>query len=307
MSDDFTSRFPQPARTVHARWAPIYLSPIMGSPERLVVAVAAASSNGFHIESANALKRLECLYGSMAETALFAIEVAIDELRTALTASGPTALAEGALVFSGVTVGEVKEGEARTEKDLAITWMTALSSLYKFNRPAAKEGEVVVDFEQARATISDRLPILVLDHIRSVAPTLSQYFSEEIRSHRQRRATSGIAGVNIDYAGSKYVANFATLQASTQASSVDRIKRKMFDLKVRRDAEHGLFQPRSHEMIVFTPPRNSPLVTEAQQERLDDALSTLGEQSKSEGFDLLAMHEVPEIGRRVLEGEALAA
>lgn len=306
MSDNFASAFPQPVRTVRARWAPIYLSPIMGSPERLVVAVAVASERGFHLEAANALKRLECLYGPSAETALFAIEVATEELTTALAASGPSALTEGTLVFSGVTVGQVLEGEARTEKDLAITWMNALSSLYRTNEPMNEE-RGVVDLDPTRASQPDRLPVLVLDHVRTVAPPLIEYFSDEIRSHRRRRATSGIAGINIDYAGSKYVANFATLQVSTRAHSVDRIKRKMFDLKVRRDADHGLFEPRTHEMIVFTPPLDSPLITEGQRSRLDEALEDLTEQSKTEGFALLAMHAVPEIGHRLLQSERLAA
>ncbi|MFE0755079.1 hypothetical protein ACFW16_14075 [Inquilinus sp. NPDC058860] len=296
-----TSNFPRPEGTVRGRWAPIYLSPILGSPERFIIAVAAVGLQGFHIEAANALNRLECLYGVAAETALFAAEVALDELRTALATQGSAALAEGLLVFSGVSVGTVAEGEARSLEQLAKTWMGALSSLYRYEPPLTT---VEAHTEDGGAGASDRLPILVLEHVKQIAPRLSDYFSEHIRAHRRRRG-QGVARISIDFAGPKLVANFATLQASTQAQAVDLIKRKMFDLKVRRDEDKkGLpFEPREHEMIIFTPPRDSPLLTEKQIERLDEALHELGEQSEREGFVLQAMHAVPEIGQRLLQAE----
>lgn len=303
MSESLSAKFPRPAKTVKARWAPIFLSPVLGSPERLVVAVAAVSEEGFHVETANALKRLECLYGRAAETALFATEVALEELRTGLASRGPAALTEGALVFSGVTIGEVTDGEARTVEDLARAWMKALSSLYRFDQPDA-HGEAVVNLEQAVADMPDRLPVLVLDHVKMFAPPLTHFFSEEIRLHRRRRTRSRIAGISIDYAGSQFVANFATLQASARAHSVDRIKRKMFDLKVKRDEDHSLFGQRAHEMIIFTPSFDSPLINERQVDRLDEALEELTDQSTREGFALSAMHGVAEIGKRLLEAEA---
>lgn len=295
--------FPQVTETQRGRWAPIYLSPILGSPERLIIAVVAVNAAGFHIEAANCLKRLECLYGRAAETAIFATEVALSELRTALAGCGQDALTEGMLVFSGVNIGPVSEGEARSLADLARTWMAALSSLYRHDAVEMLP-KLVVEQPDYNVGPQDRLPVLVLDHVSSVRPALEGYFSEEIRMQLKRRPKSKIAGVSIDFSGSKIVANFATLQASTQASAVDRIKRKMFDLKVRRDEDGRLLPQRQHEMIVFTPSRNSPLLNEKQVERLDEALGELTLQSDREGFSFRAMHDVPNIGARLLQAEA---
>lgn len=126
------ANFPHAAGLVRGRWAPVYLSPILGSPERFIIAVAVVGADGFHVEEANALKRLECLYGRAAETAMFAADVALEGLRSVLAADGPSALKEGVLVFPGVSIGEVYEGEARTLRDLGRTWMSALSSLYRY-------------------------------------------------------------------------------------------------------------------------------------------------------------------------------
>ena len=89
------------------------------------------------------------------------------------------------------------------------------------------------------------------------------------------------------------------MNSSASALSVDRIKRKMFDLKVRRDKEEGLFEPRDHEMILFTPAKDSPLISERQVERVDEALASLKEQSANEGFGFFALHDVPDIGASV--------
>jgi len=298
------ANFPNAAGLVKGRWAPVYLSPILGSPERFIVAVAVVGPEGFHVEAANALKRLECLYGRAAETAIFAVDVALEELRGVLAANGLAALKEGVLVFSGVSIGEVSEGEARTLRDLGRTWMSALSSLYRYT-PEASHDELAAT-QDGSVVPADRLPVLVLDHVVSVAPGLENYFHEDVRQHRQRRASVGIAGISIDFSGPRLVANFATLQTSAHAQAVDRIKRKMFDLKVRRDGEKGgLFSPRQHEMILFTPPRDSPLLNEKQVERLDEALRDLADQSGREGFGFLAMNGVPEIGHRVVSLESV--
>jgi hypothetical protein len=297
------AQFPQTASLFRGRWAPVYLSPILGSPERFVIAVAAAGDSEFHIEAANALKRLECLYGRAAETAMFAAEVALEELSAAIAAQGAAALTEGALVFSGVNIGAVSDGEARSPKHLARTWMSALSSLYRYQ--AAENADDAAASQSDTGVVSDRLPILVLDHVNQIAPSLSSYFHEDIRLYRQRRTSSHVARISIDYSGAKLVANFATLNTSTQAQGVDRIKRKMFDLTVRRDEESkgSFLEARRHEMIIFTPPRNSPLLNEKQVERLDEALSDLTDQSGREGFGFIALHDVPDIGQRLLLAE----
>jgi hypothetical protein len=293
-------KFPELPSTTRGRWAPVFLSPILDSPERFVIAVAAANDRGFHIESANELKRLSCLYGKSAETALFAAEVAIEELEAALSDRGEAALVEGSLVFSGVALGAVSEGEARSLQQIARTWMSALSSLYRF-----QPDQIEIGAEESHdGSSTDRLPTLVLEHVSGLNPSLVDRFSEEIRTNRKRRSSSAIAGINIDFSGSRLVANFATLNSSASALSVDRIKRKMFDLKVRRDKEYGLFEARDHEMILFTPSKDGPLISEKQVERVDEALANLKEQSDNEGFGFFALHDVPDIGARILTAES---
>ncbi len=293
-------KFPDLDTSKRGYWAPVFLSPILGSPERFVIAVAVVSDSGFHIEQANQMRRLTCLYGRDAETALFAAEVALEELHISLAERGKAALVEGAIVFSGVTLGSISEGEARSLERLGKTWMSALSSLYRFN-PNPLENELD---ERNDVSSIDHLPTLVLDHVFNIDPIVANKFSEEIRSNRRRRSSSAIAGISIDFNGSRLVANLATLQSSATALAVDRIKRKMFDLKVRRDKDGGLLEARDHEIILFTPPLDIAFINEKQTDRIDDALGSLREQSTNEGLGFLALGAVHDIGGRIIKSES---
>ena len=290
--------FPSVDETISCRWAPVVLSPILDSPERLVIGVVAANEVGFHLERANALERLRCLFGKASETAVFAAEVALDELVESLAIYGLEAVQERALVFSGVTLGSVRMGEGRSLGAIARTWMGALSSLYQASQEHSDDLPAVVDAEEGGARGGDRLPILVLEDVIAKNPAYGRFFSEEIRARRQRR--SKVADIGIDFSSPDLVANFATLGPSAQAKSVDRIKRKLFDLIVQRDAEQSSLLPRSHEMIVYSPGIADPLISEKQRELLDEVHDELGEQSNREEIGFLPVTGVPQITQRII-------
>ncbi len=289
--------FPPLLGTVKGKWAPVLLSPILGSPEQFVVAIAAANGHASHLEAANALGRLRQLYGDDAETALFATDVALAELKGALADRHDEALKEGALIFSGVHIGPVARGESASLKQLASTWMASMSSLYKPKEP--REIEATEDIEE-RSSI-DRLPVLVHDNVSQRQPELSPYFSEEIRNRRQRR--SRLAGVSIDFSGARLVANFATLTSGEHAKSVDLIKRKIFDLIIMRDREAQTLLPRQHEMIVFSPGVDSGMTSDRQQALIKEAHEELGEQSEREEVGFIPLTAVPYIGERLVAAE----
>ncbi len=295
------NQFPHLNKPVRAMWAPVFMSPIMGSPERLVIGVVAVSDSDFHIERANALARFQCLYGDAAETAVFAAELALDELEADCARRGVEALTSPHPGFSGVCIGSVSEGEAPSLGDIARTWMTSLSSLYDAKDFLAHE-EAAASVE--RKMTSEQLPTLVFDYVKRRRPGLEGFFNEDIREQRKRRRRSKIHDVIIDFSGSHLVANFGTLMASNRASSVDRIKRRMWDLKVNRDTERGPIAARAHEMIVQHPAADDPQVSERQYNAITEAISDLSEQAKKEEIGFNPMTNIAQIGDHILEAEA---
>lgn len=298
-------QFPSLNKPVRAKWAPIFLSPVMGSPERLVIGVVAVNGSGFHIERANALQRLECLYGAAAETAIFAAELALDEMEGDCARRGIEALTDPRPGFSGVSIGNASEGEASSLADVARIWLASFSSLCDTDRlisPDIETTRELVDLDAERAT--ERLPTLVLDYVKNRRAGLERFFSEDIRDQRERRRPVKVHSVIIDFSGSHLVANFGTLKVSNRATSVDRIKRRMWDLKVHRDTEPGTIATRAHEMIIQHPAADDPQVTERQYSAIAEAIGDLSEQAQKEEISLNSMTNVAQIGDHILVVEA---
>jgi hypothetical protein len=297
------SDFPSNAGFVRAKWAPLLLRPILGSPEQLVIGVAAVSDVGFHLERANHFERLTCLFSGEATSAVLAAQAGLSALEADLSIRALAAISDYHPIFSGVAVGQLSEAEGVSLKSIASSWMSSLSSIYSASSESVVVGAVAtIDFSEP-ARPKDRLPALIFDYVKFKRPGLDRFFSEEIREQHARRRTNASA-VQIDFAGSKIVANFGTLSATQHAGSVDRLKRRLWDLKVDRDQETGGLSKREHEMIVQHPAKNDPQFTERQSDRIQEALFSLEQQADQEEIRLRPLNTVDQIGEHVLMKEA---
>jgi hypothetical protein len=261
---------------------------------------------GVHLEAANALRRLECLYGKSAQTAVFAAQVAFDELRSDVSARGLAALKDPKPIMSGISIGEISEGEASSVQQVASSWMSALSSLYSPQEVAVLEAQVPVamaEEEEYDRRVADRLPILVMDYVIGQRPGLEDFFSSEVRAHKDKRRRRNSHEVFIDFSGSHIVANFGTLLVNNRAQSVDKIKRRLWDLKVDRDRQKDTLMSRMHEMIVHHPAYDDPQITDRQIGNIMGALESLEKQADQEELRLRSLTSVSQIGDHVLRSE----
>ncbi len=81
MSRLSSSSFPDLSRIVSGSWAPIVLYPIIDSPEQFVIGVVASASRDIHIEPANKLERLSCLYERKARELFFAARLSLESFK----------------------------------------------------------------------------------------------------------------------------------------------------------------------------------------------------------------------------------
>lgn len=296
--------FPAFQRSVRARWAPVLLEPIAGSYERFVIGVAVVGERGFHLEMANALERLKCLYSSDAQGALYAVQLTAEHLRRDLTKRAGAALSDPKPAISGVIIGQCRDAEGESLEKIGVTWMLSLSSLYSVRSDEIAIQDVDDESDGQGDGGGDRLPALVMDYVRAKRQGYFQYFRADLRENKRRRLTGRSHEVLIDYSGSRLVANFGTLQVGGIARSVNLIKRRLWDLKVERDRDSSLISQRRHEMILQTPQPNDPQFSTRQYANLNEALQALEEQADQEELRLRTMHSVPQIGDHVLLAEA---
>jgi hypothetical protein len=297
--------FPSSTGLVRAKWAPLLLRPILGSPEQLVIGVAAVNEAGFHLERANSFARLTCLFSAEANTAILASQAALDAFEADLSHRALEAIVEYQPILSGVALGNIGDAEGASLRSIACSWMASLSSLYSASSELVLIGEnAVLTADIAESSRPrDRLPALVLDYVTNKRPGLDMFFSEEIREQHVRRRANASA-VYIDFAGSKIVANFGTLSATHHVGSVDRIKRRLWDLKVDRDNEKDGLAKRDHEMIVQHPSKTDPQFSERQLDRMQEALAAFEQQADQEEIRFRPMNTIVQIGDHLLTKEA---
>lgn len=291
-------------RLQKAIWSPVLFRPIMGSPEQFVIGIAVVGESGVHLERANQLRRLECVFVGSSEIAITVAEAALNVIEADLSKRSRSALTDFKPMISGVLLGDIREAQGISLKQIAASWMAAMSSLYERSRTLEISEEVADVVEEAAEAREggDRLPTLVFEYVQMERPNLRPFFSSEIRSGQQRRRNAH--GVIIDFAGSKLVANFGTLASSSFTASVGRIKTRLWDLKVHRDSDPSALAIRDHEMIVQHPPMNDPQLSQKQVDRLKDALDALETQADQEEIRLRPLNTVDEIGKHILFKEA---
>lgn len=287
-----------------ALWSPVLFRPIMGSPEQFVIGIAVAGDSGVHLERANQLRRLECVFSDAAEMAIIVAETALNIISVDLLKRSKSALTEFKPAISGVFLGEIREAQGISLQQIGASWMTTMSSLYKKNdhveRSEALE-EAPEESTEDRDS-GDRLPALVFEYIRANNPSIGKFFSSEIRNNQKRRRNAH--NVNIDFSGSRLVANFGTLASSNFSASVRRIKTRLWDLKVDRDKDSLARASRDHEMIIQHPSMADPQLSARQVDHLGEAIKALKIQADQEDVRLRALTTVDDIGKHILLAEA---
>lgn len=299
--------FPQPpSGFVRAKRAPVVFRPIIGSLEQLVIGVIAYNNNSAYLARANRLERLHCFYNDQAGGAILAIELALEELALDLVSDPSLAASDYISAMSGVAIGPAHEAEGVSLESIASSWLSGMSSLYVpevsselQKLMAGRDVEESPAFDRA----SDRLGQLLLEYISQRQPKLLSSFSEEIRAQARRRRGSAHS-VFIDFSGSKIVANFGILSTSGYAASIDRIKRRMWDLKIARDREKGDLWRRNHEMLVQHPPANDPQLNQRQVDKIMESIQELEKQADQEEIRFRPMTTVEQMGEHLMQGEA---
>jgi hypothetical protein len=294
-------------RGLSYRWAPVLFQPVHYSPERLIIGIVVADSNEAHLLQANRLDKFECLFGSNAEDAILAARVALDSLSARLTENGPSLLQSFASAVSGVTIGDLREAEGDSWKSIAERWFSAISAMfepnvYEFHDLALTNSLPAVAISGVYyPTPRERLPLLVMEYVLDEKPTLKPYFNQRlVAGHTRRRSAHE---PSIDFAGSHTVANFGTLFAN-RVSSVDRIKRRMWDLKVQKESETSSILLRNHEMIVQYPEKSDPQVSEGQFRSIKEALTVLESEADINEIRLRALNSIKQIGDHLIKAEA---
>lgn len=304
-------KYPDGEALKDGEWRPVFFSPNFDSPERLVAGVIAYVEGEWKLARASALERLKCLYGAESALAQAAITAGLDELEKQFALNSEPQ-AEFEISVSGLTLGGVAPAHAPDAFELALRSLRAISSLHSRQREILDHRMVAAYVEDTvprleREISRDRLPVLVMESLSTSAPQTRSFFNPHvIRLQKDHSARLLTHRAYVAFTGQKLAANFATLKAGRQKQSVDVSKRLMWDLEQHRDTDQGLLPTRSHEMILYHPAKDDPLITERQFDHIIEVVETLKTEGQNRDIAVKAYESVPVIAEHILAVEGLS-
>jgi len=297
------NNFDQSERT---DWAPILCFPREASSETFVIGIVAVAKQGFHIEVANRLSKLGCLYEEGAMPIALSIEMAIGWLEEVLSRGEWRNLQEIQFPVSNIALGEAHVAVGLECKEVAMHWMGSLSSFYdkpKIVDEAIEAPPVAGAIEEIKLRTA-RLPVQVLSIIEKRNSELLEYFHEDVRKRSPRRARAN-ARVKIDYDGLKLSANIDGFNVDKPAETVGKLKQRMWDLAVQRErSSSGGTDYKAYEMLVDFPRHRLMDKRQISVDRIEDHLGELGRQADREQIRLRTMTGAAQIGEHILEHES---
>lgn len=289
--------FPPRRDRIQAEWVPIYIEPMVGSGEKLSVAVAVANVDGFLVVPVVALNRLSCVYGKEANALIHAAYIAIQNLNNVLAEKGQEALHDWQPPVDGVSLGRVRIGAGDSLEEIARTGLTACSSLVE---KLAESDETIAASEGVSPS---RLERFIKERVIARKPALEVAFARKFQPNQNAR--SAIIG----FVGQRIVANFGLLVPGYVSIQVRDAKAKLWDLAqvqeyVKND-EFGLSHELNRfELLLNRVREDDPAYSERQIHGVQEAIIELEAEADKKEIRCRALTSPDEIAEVILSAEA---
>jgi hypothetical protein len=224
-----------------AEWRAIYLEPIIGSGERLTIAVAVTSAGSSHVERALPDSVLDCMYGARSDAIGDLIDLVIKDLAAHL--DGGASLDAWRPPFDGtVTLGAMSIALGGSLEAIARTGLQMTSSI------GGGRGELSNDVADRQLSLAsaDRWEAAVRAAVLNDRPDWEDRFGTSFRFRE------GTAMTRIGYAGPRVAAHFLRLLPASLSRHRQQGKAKIFDLRALRDVD-GAAPRASYELLLWRP------------------------------------------------------
>lgn len=264
-------------------WAPIFVCPIMGSPERLIAAIAVAGEKNHLIASAGGLEKLRCLYGSNADLIIAALQAEISDLDAEMSVRKENALISTNGNYHIISIGDVRESSAKNLRDFASNWLGSISSLHNVH---AHELQLVINQEKEAKKSKARGDALPRDVFKIAVKNhskISDFFSQSIRSGKSKRTS--MSDIKVDFRGQKVVANFTAIRPVVDIRrEFDRVFKRLWELDVTQARSgHQESDAVKYELLIQKP--NIKLL-EKEGNKINKALEELASQADDKNLML---------------------
>ncbi|MGI2030247.1 hypothetical protein [Endozoicomonas acroporae] len=265
--------FPPPPN-YNGVWQALYLEPIVGSGEKITVAIAAVGNNSeFSVIQAIRPELLECLYGNKSVHMQNMIDWLVKSAQNKISKSGD--LDKWTPPFDGVIMGSPVEAKDENIDGIlkqAIRFSASLSSL---SLDADREEEE----PQQPKKYTERWAKSINDELKLINPSLTSFFEKRAKVYDVNIQTT------YGFLNEKYVANFGVLVPVRLSSSLTTVKAKILDLEAFKKT-NMLAKPEKFEIIIGIPNYKDPTLSDKSINKIKENMDLICEIAHQKEIDV---------------------
>lgn len=255
-------------------WQAIYLEPIIGSGEKIAIAVTAIGADKqYKVIQAIRPELLDCLYGSQAEKMQAMIDWVMNSANNEINTN--CTLSNWSPPFDGVKLSQEHIAADENIEGILKQAIRISASLSTLALDAERE-----DDEEQPSKYSENWTRSIADEIRLISPHFSSHFNKRIKISDTDILTS------YGFLTAKYVSNFGLLVPSRLSASLNSMKAKLFDLETLKKSQL-LVKPVTYEMIIGMPSLDDPTLSYKAVSRLQDTVKMVSELANTEDINLI--------------------
>ena len=230
------TQFPQ-IPNFKGEWRAIQLEPIIGSGERITVAISVLGQNGEH-KAIQAPELLECLYGNKSKEMMKLIQLIIESV-----SNQTDNLQDWKPPFEGLTLSKAHHTSSKDIYGILRQAIQLSSSLSKLSLAAEHHEENIS--EQVKKAES-RWSASIENEVITKNNNLRTFFNVSAKIGNSEIKT------RFNFLTDNYASNFAVFNPHSASQSTTVIKSKLIDLE-RLEKAQGLFNIEKRELILGLP------------------------------------------------------
>jgi len=265
------SLFPE-LPTTSGWWRTVYLEPIIGSGERIAIAVLAGSDKEFKVIQAIRSELLDCLYGQQSDNMRSMIAWIIDSINKEFKQF--KSLEQWVSPFEGVVLSDMTIARGQNLDEILRQAVRFTSSLSSLSLDAERS-----DDEIQPKKYNEYWSRCIAQELKKINPQLISSFGKKVQLGESKLLTT------FGFIRSDYTSNFSLLVPSRLSASLNSVKAKLLDLETFKKS--GLLtKPTVYEIIIGTPADSDPTLTDNSLKKLRNNIEMINELASSEGITI---------------------
>lgn len=272
-----------------ARWAPILLEPVVGTGERVTVAILVDQGDGLKVFPALRPAFIQAAFGNSAEDFRSLMSILSQSIEQGMFSE--SSIADWERPFDGVVLGEFSSAAGSSTQDIVDSAITLSSSFHWSGRNGSRR-QKGTDHHKSRL-----LECEIRDSVIKLRPDSRRFFGRSIANSADRNDR------RVGFFDDFYAAQFGVLTAgSSFGTSKAYTKSKLWDLERLRDTPR-LF----HDSLKLEFIGKRASMDDQSKNSVEDLHEQLAEEAAAAEIEFFVVSESTEAAERVLENSVLAA